>query len=123
MISVDLNISYVLKEIKNNDQKTSKGAKGKGASAGAGALMKAASVKQELDVRGMTVDEAVMVIDRQIHDGILAKQSSFTIIHGKGTGALRKGVQEYLKRCVHVKEFRLGTFGEGDAGVTVVTLK
>ena len=112
-----------LKEVKNNDQKINKGSKGKGASAGAGTLMKAASVKHELDVRGLTVEVAVMIIERQIHDGILAKQSSFTIIHGKGTGALRKGVQEYLKRCVYVKEFRLGTYGEGDAGVTVVTLK
>ena len=111
-----------LKEVKQT--KTSKETRReKGSSAGVGKLMKAASVKHELDVRGMTVDEAIMIIDRQIHDGILAKQSSFSIIHGKGTGALRKGVHEYLKRCTYVKEYRLGTFGEGDAGVTIVTLK
>ncbi len=111
-----------LKEI-HQSAAASDNRKRKGSSAGAGTLMKAASIKHELDVRGMTIDEATMVLERQIHDGILAKQSTFTVIHGKGTGALRKGIQAYLKRCSYVKEFRLGTFGEGDAGVTVVTLK
>lgn len=89
----------------------------------AAAELKAATIKTELDIRGMTVDEAEIVIDRQIHDGILAKQSQFSIIHGKGTGALRAGVQNYLKTCKMVKSYRLGEFGEGDAGVTIVTLK
>lgn len=89
---------------------------------GVGSLMKAAVIKHELDVRGMTVDEAVSLIDRQIHDGILAKQGTFTVIHGKGTGALRKGIHDFLKRSSYVKEYRLGTFGEGDSGVTIVTL-
>ena len=85
--------------------------------------MKAATIKTELDVRGMTVEEAVLVIDRQIHDGILAKQSQFSIIHGKGTGALRAGIHNYLKSCKMIQSYRLGEFGEGDTGVTIVTLK
>ncbi len=92
-------------------------------SRGAGAMMKAASIRHELDLRGMTVDEAVSMIDQQIHDGLLAKQGSFTVIHGKGTGALRKGIHDYLKRCRYVKDYRLGAYGEGDTGVTMITLK
>ncbi|MFR1519253.1 MAG: endonuclease MutS2 [Clostridia bacterium] len=87
------------------------------------AEMKAATIRTELDIRGMTVDEAVVIIDRQIQDGLLAKQSKFSIIHGKGTGALRAGVHNYLKSCKMVQSYRLGEFGEGDAGVTIVTLK
>ena len=87
------------------------------------AQMKALSIKTELDVRGMTVDEAIPVIERQIHDAILAKQNQFSIIHGKGTGALRAGIQGYLKTCKAVASYRLGSFGEGDTGVTIVTLK
>ena len=71
----------------------------------------------------MTVDEAVIIIDRHIHDGFIAKQSQFSIIHGKGTGALRTGIHNYLKTCKQIKSFRLGTFGEGDAGVTIVTIR
>lgn len=86
-------------------------------------ISKAATIKSEIDLRGMTVDEAVIVIDRQIHDGYIAKQQQFSIIHGKGTGALRAGIHDYLRTCKQVKSFRLGTFGEGDAGVTIVTLR
>ena len=86
-------------------------------------IVKALNIKAELDVRGMTVDEAVIIIDRHIHDAFIAKQSQFTIIHGKGTGALRTGIHNYLKMCKQIKSFRLGTFGEGDAGVTVVTIR
>ncbi len=86
-------------------------------------ISKVATIKSEIDLRGMTVDEAVIVIDRQIHDGYIAKQQQFSIIHGKGTGALRAGIHDYLRTCKQVKSFRLGTFGEGDAGVTIVTLR
>ncbi|MBR5279488.1 MAG: Smr/MutS family protein, partial [Clostridia bacterium] len=79
-------------------------------------------IGKPFSTKGMTVEEAISMIDMQIHNGILAKQGSFTIIHGKGTGALRKGIHDYLKRCSHVSEYRLGTFGEGDTGVTIVTL-
>ncbi len=84
---------------------------------------KAATIKSELDVRGMTVDEAMILIDRHIHDAFLAKQSQFSVIHGKGTGALRAGIHNYLKTCKQIKSYRIGAYGEGDAGVTIVTLR
>ncbi|MBE5785425.1 MAG: endonuclease MutS2, partial [Clostridiales bacterium] len=77
----------------------------------------------ELDIRGMLVDEALVIVDRYLDDAFLTGLSEVNIIHGKGTGALRSGVQDYLKRHVRVKSFRIGNYGEGDAGVTVVTLK
>ena len=81
------------------------------------------SAPMELDVRGMTVDEAMMVIDMHLDEAVLSKRSQTTIIHGKGTGALRAGVQEHLRHHPHVKSIRMGAYGEGDAGVTVVELK
>ena len=77
----------------------------------------------ELDLRGKMVDEAVVEIDRFIDDAHLAGIGQITLIHGKGTGALRSGVHAYLKNHPGVKDFRLGAYGEGDAGVTIVTLK
>ncbi|MBQ3200656.1 MAG: endonuclease MutS2 [Clostridia bacterium] len=77
----------------------------------------------ELDIRGMLVDEALVIVDRYLDDAFLTGLSEVNIIHGKGTGALRSGVQDYLKRHSRVKSFRIGNYGEGDAGVTVVTLK
>lgn len=77
----------------------------------------------ELDVRGMLVDEANIIVDRYLDDAYNAGLSEVNIIHGKGTGALRAGVQAFLKRHPLVKGYRMGNYGEGDAGVTVVTLK
>ena len=81
------------------------------------------TVKYELDLRGYLVDDAILEIDAFIDDCIRTGRSEFNIIHGKGTGALRAGVQNYLKTHPRVKSFRIGAYGEGDAGVTVVTLK
>jgi DNA mismatch repair protein MutS2 len=81
------------------------------------------TVKYELDLRGYLVDDAVLEIDAFIDDCIRTGRTEFNIIHGKGTGALRAGVQSYLKTHPRVKSFRIGAYGEGDAGVTVVTLK
>ncbi|MBQ6425482.1 MAG: endonuclease MutS2 [Clostridia bacterium] len=77
----------------------------------------------ELDLRGKTVDEAIVEIDRFIDDAEMAGIGQISLIHGKGTGALRAGVQTYLKSHPRVKTYRIGAYGEGDAGVTVVTLK
>ena len=77
----------------------------------------------ELDVRGMLVDDANIIVDRYLDDAYNAGLSEVNIIHGKGTGALRAGVQAFLKRHPLVKGYRMGSYGEGDAGVTVVTLK
>lgn len=76
-----------------------------------------------LDLRGKMVEEACMEIDRFIDNASITGISEFSIVHGKGTGALRTGVQAYLKRNPRVKSYRIGAYGEGDAGVTVVTLK
>ena len=81
------------------------------------------SVKLELDIRGLMVDEAIPVVDSYLDDAYLAGLNEVSIIHGKGTGALRAGVQNYLKHHKHVSAFRMGSYGQGDAGVTVVTIK
>jgi len=78
-------------------------------------------VGMELDIRGMLVDDAIMVVDRYIDNAILSGLSEINIIHGKGTGALRAGIQNYLRSDKRVKSFRLGNYGEGDAGVTVAS--
>lgn len=79
--------------------------------------------KSECDLRGMNVEEAIIEIDRRIDYCMRMGLNELSIIHGKGTGALRKGVQEYLRKHRFVKSFRLGTFGEGESGVTIATLK
>ena len=84
---------------------------------------KAANVTTEIDVRGDTCDEAIFVIDKFLDDAVLSSLNTVRVIHGKGTGALRKGLWDYFKHDSRVKEYRLGSFGEGDAGVTVLTLK
>ena len=81
------------------------------------------TVRMECDVRGMALDEAIMTVDQYLDQAILAGMGEVSIIHGKGTGALRAGIQDYLKRDKRVKSYRMGAYGEGDAGVTVVTLK
>lgn len=86
-------------------------------------LERAASIRPEINVIGLTVDEATSRIDKYLDDALLSNLSQVTIIHGKGTGALRKGIQEYLKRQKHVGSFRSGEFGEGDMGVTIVELR
>lgn len=84
---------------------------------------KAMNISYEIDVRGLYVDEAVDKVDKFIDDAFLAGMDTISIIHGKGTGALRNGIHEYLRRHKRVKKYRLGEFGEGDAGVTIVELK
>ena len=86
-------------------------------------MNKSASVRTEINLLGKTVDEAVSELDKYLDDAYLAHLSSVRIVHGKGTGALRKGVQNYLKRLKYVQDFHLAEFGEGDAGVTIVEFK
>ena len=97
----------------------------KGMTTGGGKLRmsKSAAVSTEINLIGMTVDEAIAHLDKYLDDAYLAHVPSVRIVHGKGTGALRTAVHQYLKRCKHVKSFRLGTFGEGDAGVTIAEFK
>ena len=86
-------------------------------------LDKEREANMSIDVRGMTVDEAMLEIDRYLDSAFINGIHEVWVIHGKGTGALRAGIHSYLKRNSHVKSFRLGRYGEGEAGVTVVTLK
>lgn len=86
-------------------------------------MNKSASISPEINLLGKTVDEAVAELDKYLDDAYLSHLASVRIVHGKGTGALRKGVHNYLRRQKHVKDFHLAEFGEGDAGVTIVEFK
>ena len=86
-------------------------------------MSKSFSVSTEINLLGKTVDEAISELDKYLDDAYLAHLPSVRVVHGKGTGALRSAVHNHLKRMKHVKEYRLGEFGEGDAGVTIVTFK
>ena len=86
-------------------------------------ISKSKNISAEINVIGLTVDEAIFVIDKYLDDCSLAKLQTVRIVHGKGTGKLRDGIHKFLKTNIHVKSFRLGTFGEGEMGVTVVEIK
>lgn len=86
-------------------------------------MSKSSSISTEINLLGKTVDEAIAELDKYLDDAYIAHLKSVRVVHGKGTGALRKGVHNYLKRQKHVASFRLGEFGEGDAGVTIVEFK
>lgn len=86
-------------------------------------MSKSLSVSPEINLLGKTVDEALAELDKYLDDAYLAHLSTVRVVHGKGTGALRNAVQSHLKRIKYVKSYRLGEYGEGDAGVTIVTFK
>ena len=86
-------------------------------------MSKSSSVSTEINLLGKTVDEAIAILDKYLDDAYLAHLSKVRVVHGKGTGALRKGVHDYLRRNKRVASYRLGEFGEGDAGVTIVEFK
>ncbi len=86
-------------------------------------MSKVSSISTEINLLGKTVDEAISALDKYLDDAYLAHLPSVRVVHGKGTGALRSAVHSHLKRLKYVKEFRLGEYGEGDAGVTIVTFK
>ena len=113
-MKVDIKELQEVKSKKSNNVKVEKSAR---------SSFKAQTVKPEINVLGLTVDEAVPLIDKYIDDCFVAKLSPIRIVHGKGTGALRNGIHRYLKTNKTVDNFRLGTFGEGEMGVTIVNLK
>lgn len=85
--------------------------------------MRSPNIQTEIDLRGQLLDDALMLVDKYLDDSAMSGLNQVTIIHGKGTGALRTGIHKFLKHHPHVRTFRLGVFGEGEAGVTIVELK
>lgn len=114
-MKMNINIKY-LEKSKDSNKKT------KSISSYA-SVSKTKNAKSEINVIGLNVDEAIFVIDKFLDDCYLAKLQTVRIVHGKGTGKLREGIHKFLKTNSHVDSFRIGTFGEGEMGVTVVTLK
>ena len=86
-------------------------------------MSKSASISPELNIIGLYVDEAMGILDKYLDDAYLAHLPQVTIIHGRGTGALKNAVHAHLRKTKYVKEFRLGGMGEGDYGVTIVEFK
>ena len=99
------------------------GSKERSGGTGSLKMSKSLSVSTELNLLGKTTDEAISLLDKYLDDAYLAHMPSVRIVHGKGTGALRNAVHNHLKRLKYVKSYRLGEFGEGDSGVTIVTFK
>ena len=120
MMKMKVDIKY-LQEISNPSSKSN--TKNKNHEYTSRSSLKSQHVSSEINLLGYTVDEALPIIDKYLDDCYMAKLSTVHIIHGKGTGALRAGIHRYLKTHKLVDDFRLGTFGEGEMGVTVVSLK
>ena len=112
---MNINIKY-LEKINNSNKKDN-------STVSYNSVSKSRTAKPEINVIGLNVDEAIFVIDKFLDDSYLAKLQTVRIVHGKGTGKLREGIHKFLKTNSHVKSFRIGTFGEGEMGVTVVELK
>ncbi|MCD8355371.1 MAG: endonuclease MutS2 [Clostridia bacterium] len=118
-----MKVNVPLNELRLEEKKKEKPKKTYRPSSGNAAEIRRASAKSELDVRGMMVEEALMEVDRYISDSLMAHLDIVTIIHGKGTGALRTAIQQHLRHDRHVKSIRNGRYGEGDMGVTILELK
>lgn len=86
-------------------------------------VSKAKNINSEIDIRGYTLEEALESVDKYLDDALIAGLSMVSIIHGKGTGTLRNGIHKYLRSSSRVKAFRLGKYGEGESGVTIIELK
>lgn len=113
---LSVNVHYSDLELKNESGKKTAQRTGR-------VMLEHRTVPLSINVSGQTVEEAIIEIDKYLDDAFISGLSEVSIVHGKGTGALRKGVQDYLRRNKHVDSFRLGRYGEGETGVTVVTLK
>ena len=109
---------YANRKVKNNKKKNNVTINKKGS-----INNKSANTSYEIKLLGMTSDEAIATLDKYLDDAYLAHIPAVRVVHGKGTGVLRSAVHNYLKKHPHVEEYHLGEFGEGDAGVTIVTFK
>ena len=125
IMPMKVNLSDLIR-VEENEVKEAPKKKVRGKSSASGisyGISKTSTISTEVDVRGMMVDEANPVVDKYLDDAYLSGLKQVTIIHGKGTGALRAGITQMLRRHPHVAAHRPGTFGEGEMGVTVVTIK
>ncbi|MEG1458108.1 MAG: Smr/MutS family protein, partial [Acetivibrio sp.] len=86
-------------------------------------MSKSSTIRPDINLIGKTVDEALPLLDKYLDDAYLSHLPQVTVIHGRGTGALKNAVHTHLKKTKYVKSFRIGTFGEGDQGVTIVEFK
>ena len=119
-----VNISdLVLLEETNPYAKPTKKQRKAGVAKGAGAFNKSATISAEIQLLGLTVDEAIVKLDKYLDDAYISHLGQVRVVHGKGTGALRSAVHDFLRRNKIVASYRLGEYGEGDAGVTIVTFK
>ena len=116
-LKLNVNIKYLQKE--KNGKNISKTITNNSLSS----ISKSRDAKTEINVIGKNIEEATFMIDKFLDDSVLAKLQTVKIVHGKGTGKLKNGIHQFLKKHPHVKSFRMGTFGEGEMGVTVVELK
>lgn len=114
---ININDMEIIEETSSSDKKLNKSNQSKIK------MSKSLSISPEINLIGMTTDEAVSILDKYLDDAYLAHLSTVRVIHGRGTGALKNAVHSHLKRQKYVKEYRLGTFGEGDMGVTIVEFK
>ncbi|MDO4287174.1 MAG: endonuclease MutS2 [Eubacteriales bacterium] len=118
-----MKVNVPINELRLEEKKKEKPKKAYHAPTGNAAEIRRAAAKSELDVRGMMVEEALMEVDRYISDCLMAHLDIVTVIHGKGTGALRTAIQQHLRHDKHVKSIRNGRYGEGDMGVTILELR
>jgi len=118
--SMKINVNTKDLEKAHSDSNTNKS---KVQTSGYTSISKSKTAKSEINVIGLNVEEAISVVDKFLDDCSLAKLQTVIIVHGKGTGKLRDGIHKFLKTHSHVKSYRMGTFGEGEMGVTVVELK
>ncbi len=121
-LKTNINIKYLEKVSPTNNSNNYKSQKNN-SNVSYGSISKSRTAKTEINVIGMTVEEAIFVIDKFLDDCSLAKLQTARIVHGKGTGKLRDGIHRFLKNHPHVKSYRMGTFGEGEMGVTVVEIR
>ena len=119
IMKMNINIKDLEKAKKDNSKKSNNNIQ----TSGYTSISKSKTAKSEINVIGLTVEEAIFVVDKFLDDSSLAKLQTVRIVHGKGTGKLKNGIHHFLKTHPHVSSFRMGTFGEGEMGVTVVDLK
>lgn len=122
-IKMSVNIKYLEKAKTSNNSNPKNQSNSSNNLSNYTKISKTRTAKPEINVIGLNVEEAIFVVDKFLDDSTLAKLSTVRIVHGKGTGKLRLGIQEFLKKNPHVKSYRIGTYGEGEMGVTVVELK